>query len=73
MGQILNDAKSKYKTKKTLIQTLIDNSPLTDSDFNEIVEAYDSTEQEAMGLMIYCTEGRFDRDADGGWTFEPNN
>ena len=73
MGQILNDAKAKFKTKKTLLQTLIDNCPMTDSTFDEILDAYDADEGATMDMMINCEEGKFDRDFSGGWGFEPND
>ncbi len=73
MEIILNDSKAKYKTKKTLLQTLIDNAPMTDCVFDSIIEAYESDEETAMELMIKCEEGKFERDFSGGWIFEPNN
>ena len=71
MGHILNDSKAKYKTNKTLLQTLIDNSPLSDHAFSEICEAYETDETEAMDLMINCESGEFLR-LDSGWEFVDN-
>ncbi len=70
---ILNDAKAKYKTKITLLQTLIENSPMSDSVFVEILEAYETDEDTAMELMVNCTEGKFTRDRSGGWDFEESD
>ena len=72
MGIILNDAKAKYKTKKTLLQTLITHSPMSDGAFEEIIEAYETDEQTAMDLMIGCKDGKFDRNSNG-WNFEPKD
>lgn len=74
MGQILNDAKAKfYKKNRTLLQTLIDNCPMTDGVFNEILEAYEADEDATMDMMINCEEGKFERDFSGGWNFETND
>lgn len=72
MGQIINDAKAKYKTAKTLLQTLIDNSPLSDSVFDEIIEAYDTDEDAAMTEMLMCEDGEFKRVFPGGWNYTPH-
>lgn len=73
MGVILNDAKAKWKTKKTLLQTLIDACPMKDSEFTEILEAYETDEEEAMNLMVNCTDGKFSRPSGEGWEFELND
>lgn len=71
---ILNDAKAKYyKKSKTLMQVLIENCPMTDSVFDEILEAYEADEGETMDEMINFEEGKFERDFSGGWTFESND
>lgn len=67
---ILNDSKAKFKTEKTLIQTLIEYSPMNDDTFTGILEVYDTEEGDAMELMINCKEGKFMRDFSGGWIFE---
>lgn len=70
---ILNDSLEKYRTNKTLIETLIDNCPMNDYVFDCILEVYKTDEQEAMNLMVNCEEGKFERDFSGGWNFELND
>lgn len=69
---ILNDAKAKYKTNLTLLQTLIHHCPMKDDVFVEILEAYDTDEDVAMDIMVSCDTGTFVR-IDNGWDFEIND
>ena len=66
---ILNDAKAKYKTSMTLLQTLIHHCPMNDDTFTEILEAYETDEDTAMDLMVRYDKGKFTR-VDSGWDFE---